>query len=147
MDQIQEIVIQNEKQMKKFASTFFSTLKGGECILLQGDLGAGKTTFTKYLCKSAGVKVDVTSPTFTIMREYKGKKFEIIHFDLYRIEDATEVQEFGFEEYVYDTKNNQIVLIEWPYNIEHFTYPECTKIEIIKIDDTKRKLMITKRGK
>lgn len=146
MDEKKEILVQNEKQMKRFARSFYKSIKGGQLILLCGDLGAGKTTFTRYFCQSAGVKDHITSPTFTIMREYKAKKIDIIHFDLYRIEQEEEVQEFGFEEYVYDIKPNQMVLIEWPYNIPNFSYPECMELTIVKIDENKRKIIITKRG-
>lgn len=146
MNEKSEIFIQDEKQMKKFAKSFFKRIKGGQLILLCGDLGAGKTTFTRYFCRSAGVKEDITSPTFTIMRQYHTKKVEIVHFDLYRIENSREVQEFGFEEYVYDRKPNQIVLIEWPYNVTNFTYPDCMEVTIEKIDENKRKIILNKRG-
>ncbi len=138
----QKILVRSLKEMKKLAKVFYQTLQGGEVILLEGDLGAGKTTFTKMLCHYAKVKEDVTSPTFTIMREYWGKTKHIVHFDLYRIEQAQDVQEFGFDEYVYATQPDQIVLIEWPYNIQGFQYPKCIKILIEKIDDDTRQITI-----
>ncbi|MBR4745365.1 MAG: tRNA (adenosine(37)-N6)-threonylcarbamoyltransferase complex ATPase subunit type 1 TsaE, partial [Clostridia bacterium] len=76
-----EYIVDNVKQTEELAKTFAKTLRGGERILLNGDLGAGKTTFTKFLAKALGVKEDVTSPTFTILKSYKGKKFQLNHFD------------------------------------------------------------------
>ena len=95
-----EVVIKNLKQTSKFAKRFARTLKGGEKILLNGDLGAGKTTFTKHLAKSLGVKDEVTSPSFTILKQYNSKKFKINHFDLYRIESEDELIEIGFQEFL-----------------------------------------------
>ena len=74
-----EVLVKNLKQTQKFAKMFAKNLKGGEKILLNGDLGAGKTTFTKYLAKALGVKDEVTSPSFTILKQYEGKKFKINH--------------------------------------------------------------------
>ncbi len=141
-----KITVRSVKEMEKFAKKFYKTLHGGEIILLNGDLGAGKTTFTKYFCKAGKVKEEVTSPTFTIMREYQGKPFHIIHFDLYRIEQTQEVQEFGFEDYVYAPKKKDIVLIEWPYNLPDFIYPDCYELQITKLGETERLVTLTKRG-
>ena len=82
--------------------------------MLGGDLGAGKTTFTKAVLKNLGVKDDVTSPTFTIMREYRGKKHKIYHFDMYRLTNGQEAKEFGLEDYIYSKNKDSIVFIEWP---------------------------------
>ncbi len=84
-------------------------LKGGEIILLSGDLGAGKTTFTKGLAKALGVKETVTSPTFTYVKEYDGR-LKLYHFDMYRVADADEVYELGLEEYFY---KGGVVVAEW----------------------------------
>lgn len=84
-------------------------LKGGEIILLNGDLGAGKTTFTKGLARALGVKETVTSPTFTYVKEYDGR-LTLYHFDMYRVSDADEVYELGLEEYFY---KGGVVVVEW----------------------------------
>ena len=84
-------------------------LKGGEIILLNGDLGAGKTTFTKGLARALGVKETVTSPTFTYVKEYDGR-LTFYHFDMYRVSDADEVYELGLEEYFY---KGGVVVVEW----------------------------------
>jgi tRNA threonylcarbamoyladenosine biosynthesis protein TsaE len=106
-----EIVVKNLRHTEKFAKRFAKSLHGGERILLNGDLGAGKTTFVKFLAKYLKVKDAVTSPSFTILKQYEGK-FKINHFDLYRIEDVSELQELGFYEYL-DCKKDSILIIEW----------------------------------
>ena len=92
-----------------FAKRVADKLKGGEIILLNGDLGAGKTTFTKGLARALGVKETVTSPTFTYVKEYDGT-LTLYHFDMYRVSDADEVYELGLEEYFY---KGGVVVVEW----------------------------------
>lgn len=94
----------------KLASQLADTLCGGEVILLNGDLGAGKTTFTKGLAKALGISDEVTSPTFTILNTYEGGEFTLNHLDMYRIENADELYELGVED-VFD--NDSITVIEW----------------------------------
>ena len=83
---------------------------GGEIIVLSGDLGAGKTTFTKGFAVALGVRNPVTSPTFTIMKKYEGR-LTLYHFDLYRIEDEGELDELGFEDYI--GEKDAVCVIEW----------------------------------
>ena len=134
-----EVLVNNLRQTNRFAKKFAKSLKGGEKILLNGDLGAGKTTFTKYLAKALKVKDEVTSPSFTILKQYEGK-FKINHFDLYRIEDINELQELGFEEFL-DNKSNTILIIEWGEraNLEKSDFINIT---IEKIDENKRKIKV-----
>ena len=97
------------KQTAKIAALVASRLKGGEAILLNGDLGTGKTTFTKALALALGVKDNVTSPTFTIIKEYLGK-FNLYHIDMYRL-NGDEAQNVGIDELLLD--KNGVTVIEW----------------------------------
>lgn len=99
----------SEKETYAFAKRVADRLRGGEVILLNGDLGAGKTTFTKGLALALGVKETVTSPTFTYVKEYEGR-LPLFHFDMYRVSDADEVYELGLEEYFY---RGGVVVVEW----------------------------------
>ena len=85
-------------------------LRGGEVIVLAGELGAGKTAFTKGLAKALGVSEPVVSPTFTMVKEYRGRSLKLFHFDLYRIEHAEELYELGLDEYFAD---DAVTVIEW----------------------------------
>lgn len=82
----------------------------GDVYCLTGDLGVGKTVFTQGFASGLGVEEPVSSPTFTIVQEYKGEKIPFYHFDVYRIGDVEEMDEIGFDDYIY---GGGVCLIEW----------------------------------
>lgn len=140
-----EYISNNEKQTFKIAKDFAKVLKGGEILLLKGDLGAGKTAFTKGIAKALEVKAIITSPTFTIMNEYKSGKLELYHFDMYRIEDVSELKELGFEQYIGNSKG--IACVEWfEKTPELFSNRSTILIEFEKLNENKRKITINIRG-
>lgn len=102
------------KETENIAKAFAKTLKGGDVLCLNGDLGVGKTAFVQGLVVELGVIEPISSPTFTIVNCYDGK-LPIYHFDVYRIEDSDEMYEIGFEEYVF---GDGITIIEWAENIK-----------------------------
>ena len=111
---------------------FAKTLKPGDIVTLDGDLGAGKTVFTKGICKFFNVTDYVVSPTYTIVNEYKGD-MDIYHFDIYRIEEEEELYNIGFYEYL---DNEGIKIIEWAEKIpEAFEGYELIKVTIEKSGD------------
>ncbi|WP_018249293.1 tRNA (adenosine(37)-N6)-threonylcarbamoyltransferase complex ATPase subunit type 1 TsaE [Orenia marismortui] len=85
-------------------------LNPGDIVCLQGDLGAGKTNLAKGICAGLGVKGEITSPTYTIVNEYRGR-MKVNHMDLYRIRKEDELYDLGFEEYLY---GDGVTIIEWP---------------------------------
>lgn len=97
-------------QTSRVAALLASTLKGGETVLLHGELGAGKTTFAKALAAALGVKEEVVSPTFTIAKEYRGD-LGFFHLDMYRIESEDALQELGIEETCF--AEDAVTVIEW----------------------------------
>ena len=108
-------------------------LKGNEIILLEGNLGSGKTTFTKFLVKAlGGDENEVNSPTFTIMNEYETPKHRIFHIDLYRV-DSFDITDFV---------NEGIIVIEWPKEDYSVYNLPVLKISFSVIDDISRKLTV-----
>ena len=101
----------------------------GDIYTLDGDLGVGKTIFTKGIAKGLGIEEPVTSPTFTILQEYESGRMPLYHFDVYRIGDPEEMDEIGYEDYFY---GQGICLIEWAGLIEELIPPEAIRISIEK---------------
>lgn len=119
---------------EELATTFANSLNGNEIILLNGELGAGKTTFTKSLAKALGVHDIVTSPTFAFMKEYFGK-YKISHYDMYRAENQDELFELG----IYDNLTEQgIAVIEWNKFDSFPPDKKVINIDIIKTGENSR---------
>ena len=125
----------SEKDTYKLAKMFEEKLHGGEVVVLNGDLGAGKTTFTKGLCKALGVTENVTSPTFTLMNIYKSGRLNLYHFDMYRIEDESEALELGLDEFF---SSNGVCMIEWAENIRNMIPKNHITINITKLGENSR---------
>ena len=135
-------IINNIEEMQSFAKEFGKSLKGGEVILLNGDLGAGKTTFVRFVLESLGVDEPVSSPSFTIMKNYANKDFKFYHFDMYRIENIDETYEFGFEEYIQNSTDS-VVFIEWAERVEELlTNTKVININFKRLREEKRELDI-----
>lgn len=106
------IEVFDKKETYEFAKNLATKCKGGEIFCLDGDLGVGKTIFAKGFAEGLGIDEEITSPTFSIVNQYLGKKgLKLYHFDVYRIEDIDELFEIGFYEYLEDSE--AICLIEW----------------------------------
>lgn len=135
-----KIKVVSVEETQKFAINFAASLIGGEVVLLNGDLGAGKTTFTQFVFKALGVKEVVTSPTFAILKSYQGK-FKLHHFDTYRI-TAEEAVEAGFDE-VFQEKDS-VIFVEWSENIKELLPEKTIKINIKYISENEREFEVIK---
>lgn len=139
-----EITVKSLEDTKKIAEFLGRRLEKEDVILLDGDLGAGKTTFTQTLAKSAGIEGAVNSPTFSIVNEYESAKGGFYHFDLYRIEEEEELFDIGFEEYF---SKEGIIVIEWAEKfIQEIPQPYLT-IYITKEDESSRVFEISGAGR
>lgn len=131
-----EIITHSTKETKKFASEIAKNIKPGDVLALYGDLGSGKTTFTRYLVEHLGLKNRVQSPTFVIVRKYE----HVNHIDLYRLTSEKEVEDLGMAEMLED--KNLISIIEWPELAEKLLPKNTTKIYFEYIDENTRKIRI-----
>ena len=136
-----EKICKNLDDTKKLAYEFAQNLRGGEVVTLTGDLGAGKTTFSQFLAQALGVTEPVTSPTFTLMNQYRGSNLKMYHFDMYRIEDIDEIIETGLTEYF--GNGDAVCLIEWAENIRPLLPKNLIDISITKLGETERKFKIS----
>lgn len=116
----------------KYAKEIADKVKPGDIICLDGDLGVGKTVFAQGFAKALGIEEPITSPTFTIMNIYEGGRLPLYHYDVYRIEDESEMDELGYEEYFY---GKGVTLIEWASQIEDCIPKTAKHIEIKKVPE------------
>ncbi len=142
------MIIKSLEQLNSFSEKVADYLKEKDCIFLTGEIGVGKTTFTKflinYLQKKEGSKVtEVLSPTFNLLYEYDLKKYKIMHYDLYRLKNENELNNLG----IFQDNEDAIKIIEWPNLIK---IPIFNKLEI-NLDyakhDNERKLRLLGTGK
>ena len=116
----------SEQETFELGKEIGESAQSGYVFTLEGDLGVGKTIFTKGLAYGLGVREDVVSPTFTIVQEYEDGRLPFYHFDVYRIGDVEEMDEIGYEDYIH---GEGVCLIEWANLIEEIL-PE-TRIRIV----------------
>lgn len=136
---MENFISKSHEETLSIAKSFASTLKGGDIVLLDGDLGAGKTVFSKGIVeKLSQGKFSATSPTFVIMNAYDTVP-KIYHFDLYRISDESELDAIGAEEYFY---SDGVCLIEWPTRVDKVFPKSAIKVNIKKINDNERLIEI-----
>ena len=136
-----EINIKNLEETQGLASKLADLVEPQDTITLEGDLGAGKTTFTQAFAKQLGVKRTVNSPTFTIMKQYTGR-IPLNHLDVYRLEDSDE--DLGWEEIFY---GDAVTIVEWAHLIERDLPCERLAIEIKRVDEHARLIKLMPIGK
>ncbi len=140
-----KILSHSEEETQSFAENFAKNLLAGSVILLEGDLGAGKTTFVKALAKGLEVPESVMthSPTFTLINQYPGR-LNLVHIDLYRIDHPQQLIELGIEEY-FDGQN--ILAVEWASKAGHFWPKNSIKISLKSLGSHSREIMVTQNDK
>lgn len=119
----------SEKETFQIAKELAEQAKPGEVYCLSGDLGVGKTVFTKGFAAGLGITEPVSSPTFTIVQIYEEGRLPLYHFDVYRIEDIEEMEEIGYEDCFY---GDGVCLVEWAELIKEILPDNCKKIRIEK---------------
>lgn len=136
----QQVFIANSvSETERFAEQLASNFVGGEVLLLQGEMGAGKTHFVKGLAKGLGIDDIVTSPTFALHNSYSGR-LTLNHFDFYRIDDSEEVAMLGLDEFFFDKQG--VAAIEWSDNVKDLLPRHCITVTIEKLDENSRKITV-----
>jgi tRNA threonylcarbamoyladenosine biosynthesis protein TsaE len=131
-----EIIIRNKRHIHESAEKFIDLTAGNRLFAFYGAMGAGKTTIIKSICEVLGVKDTVTSPTFTIVNEYRTLKGEsVYHIDFYRIRKTEEVFDFGLEEYF---ESGSYCFMEWPELIESILPENIVRVRITVGDNESR---------
>ena len=134
-----EIVIKDLEDLERAAKAFLEEIGEHTLVAFYAPMGAGKTTFTTAVCKALGVEEDaISSPTFAIVNEYRGREGRpIFHFDFYRIDNPAEALDIGLYDYL---DSGELCLMEWPENIEGLLPEETLRISISVQPDGSRLL-------
>ncbi|TYS12773.1 tRNA (adenosine(37)-N6)-threonylcarbamoyltransferase complex ATPase subunit type 1 TsaE [Rossellomorea vietnamensis] len=135
-----EFITCNPEQTGEFAGRLAGMLQENDILTLEGGLGAGKTTFTKGLAKGLGVKRNVNSPTFTIIKEYQGR-LPLYHMDVYRLDDSFE--DLGFDEYF---DGGGVTVVEWAHLIKDQLPEERLAVTIMRVSEEERKIILEPSG-
>ena len=128
------MITNGEKETIEFAKNFAKTLKSGDVVLLNGEMGAGKTVFVKGVALALGIDAEIVSPTYAYMNDYNGKLF---HFDCYRLTSGEDAEGLGLTDYFYA---NGICVIEWSENIKSVLPQNCKIVNITTISKNKRRI-------
>lgn len=164
-EEVLEIISQSVAYTQRLGKQLGKLLHGKELLLLDGNLGAGKTTFTQGLAQGMGVAQVINSPTFTLLKEYAGRslspsdvsdpqlgpiarkrfagRLALYHFDLYRLDEPDELFDLGFDDYF---ASSGVCVVEWADKAEEFWPPERLYIRLQLIDEVQRRLLFIATG-
>jgi len=130
--------IDRPEAMEQLATEIIDKMGRQRLLLLEGDLGAGKTTFVQACCRHLGVQEAITSPTFALVNEYQGTDGPVYHLDLYRLNDLEEALSIGIEEYLY---SGNYCFIEWPEILEFYLEENHPRLMLEIMNDSSRKIV------
>lgn len=119
----------SDKETFEFGAELARKAKAGDIICLDGDLGTGKTVIAKGIAAGLGIKEPVSSPTFTVVKEYREGRLPLFHFDVYRIEEPSEMEEIGYEDYFF---GDGVTVVEWSDMIEELIPEGAIRIRLKK---------------
>ena len=133
-----EYITNSPEETEAFGAALGRVLQPGTVIAYSGDLGAGKTAFTRGIARGLGILESVTSPTYTIVNEYLGGRLPLFHFDMYRLASSDDLWDIGWEDYL---ERNGVCAVEWSENVAD-ALENPLFIHIEKLDDTSRRIIL-----
>ena len=137
-EQSMKYITRDEKETLRVAAEFSGTLVPGSVVALIGELGAGKTVFARGVAHSLGIRENITSPTFTLIHEYRGS-VPLYHMDLYRMNGIREICNIGVEDYFY---GDGICLVEWAEKLGELLPENAISVHLNHLGDTLREILI-----
>ena len=139
-----KIITHSPQETIEAAKKLGSLLKAGDMIAYKGGLGAGKTTFTRGIAIGMGIGDSVTSPTFSLVNEYRGDSITLYHFDMYRIESEEDLESTGFYDYPFE---DNVAAVEWSENISDFLPKDTIFVTISSVGENDREIIIEDGGR
>ena len=140
---VKEYITNGESETEALGCRLGQALEPGTVIAYTGDLGAGKTAFTRGLAKGLGVTDRVTSPTFTIVNEYEGGRMPLFHFDMYRLGSSDELYDIGWEDYI---ARGGVCAVEWSENVDDALEDDTIRIDIRRGDNDDQRRITVENG-
>lgn len=138
---VREYISNGEEETEALGSRLGKMLRPGCVLAYTGDLGAGKTAFTRGLARGLGIHQRVTSPTFTIVNEYEGGRLPLFHFDMYRLKSSDELFDIGWEDYL---SRCGVCAVEWSENVSDAIEDDAVRIDIRRGEnENSRKICIS----
>ena len=137
------MLTQSPAETRALGRQLAQSLQAGDVLLLWGDLGAGKSEFTRGVAEGLNVTSTVTSPSFTILNVYDEGRIPLYHFDWYRLNGVDELYEMGMDEYL---GGDGIAVIEWPSQCPEAVPDCCLAVNIIPVDENTREITLESRG-
>ena len=134
------VITRSAKETEALGYHVAGQIAPGTVLAFFGDLGTGKTTFTRGFARGLGVPDLITSPTYTIVNEYQGADLELIHFDMYRLESTEELFEIGWEDYL--RRRGAVIALEWSEKVEEALGPDALRVYMKKTGDQEREITI-----
>ena len=138
-----ELITRSPEETEKLGAALAEKLLPGTVIAYRGDLGAGKTAFTRGLARGLGCREQVTSPTYTIVNEYLGGRMPLFHFDMYRLSSADDLFDIGWEDYL---ERGGVCAVEWSEQVAEALPPEAVRVTIARCPDHEDWRSITIEG-
>ena len=136
-----ELLSHSPEDTEDIGARLAEQLEPGAVVAFTGDLGAGKTAFTRGLARGLGIPDRITSPTFTIVNEYEGGRLPLFHFDMYRLGSADELFDIGWEDYL---RRGGVCAVEWSENIAGALEPDAVRVDIRRgSSDQERVITVT----
>ena len=142
-EQKMEYITKSPEETEAIGAALAVTLEPGAVIAYRGDLGAGKTAFTRGLARGLGYTDSVTSPTYTIVNEYLGGRLPLFHFDMYRLRSADDLWDIGWEDYL---DRGGVCAVEWSEQVAEAMPPETVYVTISRRPEDDRARIITIEG-
>ena len=132
-----EVVSQSAEETRRLGREVGATLRPGDVLLLEGELGAGKTTFVKGIAEACGVTVMVRSPTFALMHRYRGHP-DLVHVDLYREREAHALEDLDLD----DVAAGVVTVVEWPRGLASYLWPDAPRVFFEHAGKTTRRIRL-----
>ncbi|NLC73116.1 MAG: tRNA (adenosine(37)-N6)-threonylcarbamoyltransferase complex ATPase subunit type 1 TsaE [Ruminococcaceae bacterium] len=135
---MQEFITKNENETEEIGENIGKVLPAGSVLAMYGELGSGKTALVRGIARGMGINSRVQSPTFTIVNEYEGKR-TLYHFDMYRLSDASELFDIGWEDYL---NAGAVCAVEWSENVQDAFFGDEITVRFTKLSETERRIEV-----